>query len=718
LVPGFQAKAAGFPAAFVVVRTWRKLRFDVTQGHQDPMSEKIPMAGVSAAIANAARLLDEQPALAARQARELLKVVPGHPGIVLLLGMAANAERDFEHALAVLEPLVRVQPAMAKGWLELAVARLGLGQSKLAHDALRRAVALQPHLPCAWLTLAELLGAGGDANGANEAYLEHLRQSAHDPELMAAAAALERNAAMEADERLQKRLRHQPGDIAAMRMLAELRLRQVRNEDALHLLDLVLERAPGFDIARQNRAVVLNRLNRHAEALAEIDRLLDRAPGNHVLRNMKAVILGKLGDFDGAITAYEQVLSSEPGQADVWINYGNALKTAGRTADAVAAYRRCVEIRPAFGEAWWSLSNLKTVRFDQADVASMRGQLARSSLGDGARLHLEFALGKAMEDAGEYEMAFGHYARANAIRRRQVPYDAEKNASQHKEAQAAHTRDFFASRVGAGSQATDPIFVVGMPRSGSTLVEQILASHPLVEGTMELPAIIAIAQDLERRDGGSDCSYHGALASLNYDELAALGAHYLRRTQVQRKLGRPFFIDKMPNNFAHIGLIHLMFPNAKIVDVRRHPMACCFSNFKQHFARGQAFSYDLGDLGRFYVDYVALMSHYDEVLPGRVHRVIYEQLVDDTEGQVRALLDYCGLEFDARCLRFFENDRAVRTASSEQVRRPIYRDGLDQWHRFEPWLGPLKTALAPVLIGAPEHAGERWRGQRLPPEIA
>lgn len=667
------------------------------------------MAGVNAALANAARLLDEQPALAARQARELLKVVPGHPGAVLLLGVAANAERDFEHARAVLEPLVQVQPAMAKGWLELAVARIGLGQDRLAHEALGRALALQPRLPCAWLILAELRGAGGDADGANAAYLEHLRQSLHDPELMAAAAALERNAAAEADARLQKRLRHQPGDIAAMRMLAELRMRQARNEEALHLLDNVLERAPDFDIARQNRAVALNRLNRHAEALLELDRLLGRAPDNQVLRNMKAVILGKLGDFDGAITAYEQVLSTEPEQADVWINYGNALKTAGRTAHAVAAYRRCVEIRPAFGEAWWSLSNLKTVRFDQTDIATMRTQLASASLGDSARLHLEFALGKAMEDAGEFEKAFGHYARANAIRRRQVPYDAEKNARQHKEAQAAHTCDFFASRRGAGSQATDPIFVVGMPRSGSTLVEQILASHPLVEGTMELPAVIAIAQDLERRGADSGSSYHDALASLTCDELAALGAHYLQRTQIQRKLGRPFFIDKMPNNFAHVGLIHLILPNAKIIDVRRHPMACCFSNFKQHFARGQAFSYDLEDLGRFYADYVALMSHYDSVLPGRVHRVIYEQLVDDTEGQVRALLEHCGLEFDARCLRFFENDRAVRTASSEQVRRPIYREGLEQWHHFEPWLGPLKDVLAPVIEAPEPGGGQPWR---------
>lgn len=655
------------------------------------------MAGVNAALANVARLLDEQPALAARQARELLKVVPGHPGVVLLLGVAANVERDFGHALAVLEPLVQAHPAMAKGWLELAVARIGLGQSELALEALIRAVALQPHLPCAWLTLAELRAVDGDASGANEAYLEHLRQSPHDPELMAAASALDRNAMAEAEIRLQKRLRRQPGDVAVMRMLAELRMRQARNDEALRLLDQVLERVPDFDIARQNRAVALNRLNRHGEALAEIEFLLERDPDNQVLKNMAAVILGKLGEFNRAIATYEAVLSREPGQADVWINYGNALKTAGRTADAVAAYRRCVELRPGFGEAWWSLSNLKTVRFDHYDVAEMRKQLAGNDLEESERFHLEFALGKALEDAGHYEAAFEHYLRGNAIRRSRVQYDANRNTRQRQSAQIAYTRDFFASRNGTGSQADAPIFVVGMPRSGSTLVEQILASHPLVEGTMELPAVIAIAQELERRCGDPDKTYHHVLANLDRDELAALGARYLQRTRVQRKLGRPFFIDKMPNNFAHVGLIHLILPNAKIVDVRRHPMACCFSNFKQHFARGQTFSYDLDDLGRYYTDYVALMAHFDDVLPGRVHRIIYEELVNDTEQQVRALLTYCGLEFDPRCLRFFENDRAVRTASSEQVRKPIYREGLDHWRHFEPWLSPLEEVLRPVL---------------------
>ena len=662
------------------------------------MNAQAPTVGVDAALAHALRLLDTNPALAAKQAREILAAVPGHPGAVLLLGMAANAERDFAHAMAVLDPLTRTQPKSARAWLELGVARIGAGQRDLGAGAINRAISLQPGLPCAWLTLAELRFASGDEDGANDAYLQHLEQSRHDPELMEAAAALAQNRLPDAEAMLRRRLKWQPGDVAAMRMLAELAIRLGRNEEALLLLEATLERAPGFAPARQNYAVALNRSNRHAEALAELEVLLEKESGNQVLKNMKAVVLGKLGDFDSAIATYEDVLKRVPDQAPIWISYGHSLKTAGRTADAIAAYRRSIVLDPGFGGAWWSLANLKTVRFDADDVAAMRKQLLREDLEDDARLHFEFALGKALEDSGDAEASFTHYANGNALRRKQVPYDAKLARARNELAMQTYSSTFFAERAGSGCDAPDPIFVVGMPRSGSTLIEQILSSHPLVEGTMELPTIIAITRDLRRRDGAPETtSYHDVLAGLDGDELRALGEDYMRRTQVQRREGKPFFIDKMPNNFAHVGLIHLILPNAKIIDARRHPLACCFSNFKQHFARGQTFSYDLSDMGNYYADYVALMAHFDEVLPGRIHRVIYEDMVADTETQVRALLDYCGLEFDERCLRFFENDRAVRTASSEQVRRPIYREGVDQWRHFEPWLDPLKQALGPVL---------------------
>ena len=667
------------------------------------MNQQVTSVSITDAVANALRLLEIDPAQAARQAREILKVTPGQPNAVLLLGLAANAERDFAHAAAVLEPLARVQPKSARTWLALGVARYGIGQNAQAINALNQAIALQPGLPCAWLTLAELRFSIGDESGAEAAYLRHLKYSNEDPELMAGADALANNRLPEAESLIKRRLKWQPGDVAAMRMLAELELRRGRNTDAILLLEQALERAPGFDAARQNYAAALHRCNRHREAVAELDILLGKTPDDQILKNMKAVVLSKLGDFDTAIATYESVLQRVPDQAEIWINYGHALKTAGRGADAVKAYRRCLMLRPDFGSAWWSLANLKTAHFDAADIDTMRAQLARVDLDANARLHFEFALGKAMEDVGLYAESFSHYANANALRRAQLPYDAEAAHTKNLQSISTYSRSFFAERDGTGSQATDPIFVVGMPRAGSTLIEQILASHPLVEGTMELPAIIAIGNDLRLRDGDTGSSaYHDVLARLARDELQALGEQYLERTRIHRREGKPFFIEKMPNNFAHVGLIQLILPNARIIDARRHPLACCFSNFKQHFARGQAFSYDLADMGRYYADYVALMAHFDRVLPGRIHRVIYERMVDDTEAQVRALLDYCGLEFDARCLRFFENERTVRTASSEQVRKPIYRDGVDQWKHFEPWLDPLKHALGPVLDAYPE----------------
>ena len=579
-------------------------------------------ASVNAALAHALQLLATQPALAAQQAQEILTSVPGHPGALLVQGLAANAQQDYAQAIAILRPLVQAQPA-------------AIG---------------------AWLALADAYFAQGDEDAADAAYLQSVRHSAHSTELMQAADALAQGHLPDAETRLRARLQRQPSDVAALRMLAELAARLGRNDEAIAILEQVVQRAPSFDAARQNLAMLRNRGNQHAEALADIDYLLARDPDNQGLHNLRAVVLGKLGAFDDAIAAYEGVLAKLPEQWQVWLGYGHALKTANRTADAVAAYRRALAINPGFGGAWWSLANLKTVRFDADDITVMQAQLQRDDLDDDARLHFEFALGKAQEDAGADAAAFAHYA---------------------------------------------PIFVVGMPRAGSTLIEQILSSHPQVEGTMELPAIIAITRELRQRDGNPETTaYHDVLAGLDAAALTALGEDYLRRTQSQRHAGKPFFIDKMPNNFAHLGLIQLILPNAKIIDARRHPMACCFSNFKQHFARGQAFSYDLADMGHYYADYVALMAHFDAVLPGRIHRVLYEDMVTDTEAQVRALLDYCGLAFDPQCLRFFENTRAVRTASSEQVRRPIYREGLQQWQRFAPWLGPLQQALGPVLAHA------------------
>lgn len=671
------------------------------------MAQPLQPAGVDTALAHAEHLLAHAPDLAAEQARQVLASVPGEPSARLILAKAFNAGGKTGEALALLESLALDYPDAPTLLMELGLALAVMQRRSEAIVALERAAYLEPTLPCVWLRLASHKDEAGDRAGAEAAYVMHVRHGMHDPQLRAAGNALREGRLEEAERELRARLRELPDDVAAMRTLAELGARLGRNEDALALLERSLQLAPGFAMARHNHAVVLDRLNRQQDALAEVETLLADDPDNFALQNLKALLLGKLGNYGDAIRLYESILASRPGEATVWMSLGHALKTAGFADRAILAYRRAIRLQPGLGTAWWSLANLKTMRFDVADVAAMQARLDKGGLDDEQRLHFDFALGKALEDAGDYGASFAHYARGNALRRGQLAHDAMQASRHLLAAQAVYTRDFLTEHAGVGFDDPSPIFVVGMPRSGSTLVEQILCSHGDIEATMELPDIGAITRRLHMRAQlPASAPYHPVVGRLGPEVLRELGKGYIASTRVQRRLGRRLFIDKMPNNFAHVGLIHLILPNARIVDVRRHPMACGFSNFKQHFARGQAFSYDLEDMGRHYLDYVGLMAHFDRVLPGRVHRVFYEDLVADTEGQVRALLDYCGVPFDAACLRFFENDRPVRTASSEQVRQPIYLEGMDQWRHYEAWLGPLKQALGPVLDAYPAAPDE------------
>jgi tetratricopeptide (TPR) repeat protein len=474
-----------------------------------------------------------------------------------------------------------------------------------------------------------------------------------------------------------------------------------RYRDAETLLEHCLELAPGFSSARHNYAVSLHRQGKHAAALEQVDRLLKAEAHNPSYRTLHAAVLAGIGEYDRAIAIYTGILASYPRQARIWLSFGHALKTAGRTAEGIEAYRKAIELDAGLGEVWWSLANLKTYRFAAAELASMRRQLQRQDLSADNRLQLHFALGKALEDAGDYGPSFEHYQQGNTIRRGQIPYDRAQLPEHVHNSRAFFTPQQLAAQAGQGAAAADPIFIVGLPRAGSTLIEQILSSHSQVEGTMELPDLPALAQSIVARSGDASLRYPQALGRLPPAELRALGEEYLARTRIQRKSDRPYFIDKLPNNFLHVGLIHLILPNARIIDARRHPLGCCLSGFKQHFARGQNFTYDLADLGSYYSGYVELMAHFDRVLPGRVHRVFYESLVQDTEAEVRRLLDYCGLPFEPGCLRFYETERAVRTASSEQVRSPIYRAGMEQWRHYEPWLGPLKDALGAVLTAYP-----------------
>jgi len=661
-----------------------------------------PVGSLDVALAHALDLLEQHPSLALEQATEILKSVPEHPIATLVVAMARRRLRDIPAALAILEPLSRAQPHAGAVHYEYGLALGDAGQGEAAVSSLRRAVELSPALPGAWRTLADHLTAMGDSAGADAAYARHIKAATRDPGLLRSAAALCDNDIPLAETLLRAHLREHPTDVAAIRMLAEVAARLGRYADAEGLLARCLELAPGFVEARAHYATVLNRQNRPTEALAHVNQLLAAEPRNPNHRNLKATVLVNIGEYRQAIDLYTGLLAEYPHQAMVWLSFGHVLKTAGRQDESIRAYRRSLELVPNLAVAWWSLANLKTFRFSAADVETMRSQLARTEGSIDDRLHLEFALGKACEDAAQFAASFRHYDEANRLRRSQIHYSAAETTSLVERSRALYTREFFHARAGAGCPARDPVFIVGMPRAGSTLVEQILSSHSLVEGTMELYDMISLARSLDVRGPREQpVQYPDTLAALTPAQLQALGERYLERTRVQRKSGAPYFIDKMPNNFLHTGLILLALPNARVIDVRRHPLGCCFSVFKQHFARGQSFSYSLQDVGRYYRDYVELMAHFERVLPGRVHRVDYESLVEDSEAEVRALLEYCGLPFEEQCLRFYENDRAVRTASSEQVRQPIFRDGLDQWRHYEPWLEPLKTALGPVLDAYP-----------------
>jgi tetratricopeptide (TPR) repeat protein len=680
------------------------------------------LGSVEVALSHAARLLRAKPALAAEQAAEILKAVPDHPMATLLLAVAQRACDNADAALEGLQRLCGKQPRWAAAHYELGITLGSLGQGEAAIAALRRAVALKPDLSDAWLALADHLAAIGDAEAADAAYARHIKAATRDPRLLAPAAALVENRIPEAEVLLREHLKRHPTDVAALRMLAEVAARLRRYADAQTLLERCLELAPSFDAARHNLASVLNRQGKAAAALPHVEQLLAREPRNPGYRNLKAAVLANIGDYAGSAQIYRGVLQEFPQQPKVWMSYGHSLKTSGRVTEAVAAYRCAIEKEPRLGEAYWSLANLKTFRFEPADVTSLRSALAREDLSDEDRLHFEFSLGKALEDEACYEESFAHYAAGNAVHRKSHPYRAEVNSDFVRRSQALFTPELFAARAGCGVDARDPIFILGMPRAGSTLLEQILGSHSLVEGTMELAELPQLARELADRNGTENQDgFFAALGALTGAQLRALGERYLDGTRIFRKRGAPYFIDKMPNNWLYVGLIQLILPNATIIDARRHPVGCCFSCFKQHFARGQNFTYGLEDLGRYYRDYVALMAHFDAVLPARVHRVLYERMVEDTETQVRRLLAHCGLPFEEACLKFYENERAVRTASSEQVRQPIFKDGLEQWRHYEPWLGALKTALGSVLPAYPDapadvtmHANEKVVSPQVP----
>ena len=650
------------------------------------------------ALKNAADLLAHDPQLAEEQVHEILKVYPDTVAAKQILATAYRLQKMPQKGLDVLAPLLARHTDSPDFLHEIALCQSAVGRGDEATQALRKAVTIDPKYKAAWDSLGHQLAVNGDEEGSRDAFQKHFELSTPHPELVEATRLLRDGKQGKAESIVRDLLKKHPTEVTAIKVLADIGVKMGQLKDSSHLLERCLELAPNYHAARHLYAIVLMRRQEPEAAIAEAEKLLALEPDNPNFLTLKASILSRIGKQSEALEIYEKTLNNYPDHTKGQMTYGHTLHAVGRLGEAIGAYRKCIRLGPEVGEAYWSLANLKTVRFSDEDIENMRKQVTTEGGDADDQAHLAFALGKALEDRKEYDESFKYYKRGNAIRRIGHRHNLKVNVLDSMRQIRALPREFFEQRQAWGCHAPDPIFIVGLPRAGSTLLEQILASHSQVEGTAELMDIIAISRKLgDKKRENPAGKYPEVLAELTEDQFRELGESYLETTRIQRATDRPFFIDKLPNNFQHIGLIHLILPNSKIIDARRHPMGGCFSGFKQLFARGQTFTYGLEDIGKYYRDYVRVMDHWDAVLPGRVHRVQYEEMVADTEAQIRALLEYCELDFEEQCLRFYETDRSIRTPSAEQVRKPIYKEGLEQWRNFEAHLDPLKEALGPEV---------------------
>ncbi len=628
----------------------------------------------------------------------LLASVPENRDVLYLRALSQRMLGDIPAALATLAGLEKLHPRFSRLYQERGQCYVALKQAPQAIEAFLRGVNLNPALPVSWSMLEGLFRMTRQAeNAANAAaHVAKLRELA--AEVVTATALFSDGDLAEAERLIRDFLVKHGHNIEAMRLLARIGIERDVLDDAQLLLEAVLELAPDYQAARFDYAQVLVKRHLYRNAQEQTERLLAADGANRSYRTLHALTFVGLGQHERAIELYRQLLNGATQPAELHLSIAHSLKTLGRRDEAISEYHSAAAARPGYGDVYWSLANLKTYRFGDAELQQMGDAEAAASTSVVDRYHLCFALGKAFEDRQQYERSFEYYARGNALKRAASTYRPELMELNTRLQKEVCTAALFARHVNSGVPDPDPIFVVGLPRSGSTLIEQILASHSAVEGTQELADIPRIVADLRGRESDrDDPRYPRVLAQMSDEDFRRLGAQYLAETRIYRGAGTPRFIDKMPNNFRHIGLIHLMLPNAKIIDARREPMACCFGNLKQLFAHGQEFTYSIEDIARYYRTYLELMRHWDTVLPGRVLRMHHEDVVEDLEGSVRRLLDHCGLEFEPACIEFHKTERSVRTASSEQVRQPIYREGLDQWRHYEPWLQPLRDALGDAL---------------------
>jgi tetratricopeptide (TPR) repeat protein len=629
---------------------------------------------------------------------------PENRDVLYLMALSLRYLNRIPEALAILARLEQHHPAFSRLYQERGHCHVVLKDAPQAIDAFLRGVNINPALPASWSMLEGLYRMTGNMENAGMAAAHVATLKQLPPEVLQATSLFSDGDLAAAEVVIRAFLVKHGNHVEAMRLLGRIALKRDVLDDAELLLETVLEQAPDYQAARHDYARVLLERHKYLQARRELEKLLMLEPANRQYRTLYATACVGLGEHERAIVLYRELLAEAPDapdSADLHLSVAHALKTLGSTEAAIDAYRIAARVRAQFGDAYWSLANLKTYRFSDGEIARMQADESVPDIALLDRYHLCFALGKAFEDREDYAQSFRYYERGNALKKSESRYRPEILETNTAKQREICTAEFFARRSRFGAQSPDPIFIVGLPRAGSTLLEQILASHSRVEGTQELGDIPRIVHDLQGRDPNPhNPRYPGVLAGLKAEDFLRLGEKYLADTRVYRA-GKPFFIDKMPNNFRHIGLIHLILPNAKIIDARREPMACCFSNLKQLFANGQEFTYSVEDIARYYRTYLDLMSHWDEVLPGRVLRVWHEDVVDDLEGNVRRILDFCGLEFEPACVEFHKTARSVRTASSEQVRLPIFREGLDQWRHYEPWLSPLRDSLGDAML--------RWR---------
>ncbi len=652
-------------------------------------------------VAAAAELLSKGKAeiqsgnfVAARELLErLLADYPNHSEALYFMSVALRYEGNLEGALASLQKLIDIEPSYGRAWQEQGHTLLAFNDTAGARAAFQQAVRQNSSLIASWRQLAELTNRVADPKAYDFFKDQFERLAALPPELLGVRNMMEEGKLAKAEQLCRGFLQKHPKNIEGMRLLADLGVKTHVLDDAEFILESALVYEPNNKLVRFDYMNVLYKRQKFELCMAQAEILLEAEPDNNKYRFAYANQCVAVGRFDEALALYNEFVELDPNAAPAHLLRGHALKTVGRLDEAVAAYRAVYRAKSDFGDAFWSLANLKTYRFEDAEIAQMREKQQAESTSVDDKIHLCFALGKAMEDAQDYQSAAEHYLLGNQLKNAQTQYDKDRMTFKLAQQRTVCSAQMFESFGDAGFSAPDPIFIVGLPRAGSTLLEQILASHSMVDGTLELNNIPAIAHRLNgRRMVNEEPRYPMILNQLTPDMAQKLGQTYIDETQIHREGGQ-FFIDKMPNNFRDVGLIKMILPNAKVIDARRHPMSCCFSGFKQLFFEGQEFTYGLSEIGTYYRDYVDLMDHWDEVLPGYVLRVQHEDVVDDLETQVRRMLDFCELPFEQSCIDFHKTKRNVRTPSSEQVRQPIFRTALDAWQNYEPWLGPLKEAL-------------------------